>query len=228
MPHKTLIVGNWKMNKSLSQAVSFITAVAEPVAQYKKIEPIVCPPYPWLAVIDGLLRDSSLQLGAQDVSAFKNGAYTGQVSAEMLAPHCQYVIIGHSERRRLCQETPDQINDKIKRALEVKLQPIVCISNLSEVEALAPILPLTKHWVIAYEPLAAIGSGQATDPAQVKDMVHHIHRLVGKNTTVLYGGSVTPDNIAQYTTICQGALVGGASLDPQSFLQLCAQTDKAQ
>lgn len=220
MPQK-LIVGNWKMNKSLAEAVSFVQVVAEPISDLKKIEAVICPPFPWLPILDGLLRNSSLQLGAQDVSAWKDGAYTGQVSAAMLQPHCQYVIIGHSERRRLCGETNDIVNDKVKQAISSKLQPVVCVSDMSEVEALLPLGSKVKSWVIAFEPLSAIGSGQPSDPDEVKKMVSQIKKKLGKSTKVIYGGSINPDNIATYTAICDGALPGGASLDPQSFIQLC-------
>ncbi len=209
------------MNKTLAEAVSFIQVVAEPISDLKHVEAVICPPFPWVSVLDGLLRNSQLQLGAQDISVAKEGAYTGQVSATMLAPHCQYVIIGHSERRKLCQETPEQVNEKIKRALEHKLQPIVCVSDMAEVEALLPLQPKVNHWIIAFEPLTAIGSGQPSDPSTVKDMVSQIKKTLGKSAQVLYGGSLNPDNIGQYTALCQGALVGGASLDPQSFIQLC-------
>lgn len=218
---KKLIVGNWKMNKNLAEAVSFIQVVAEPISDLKQVEAVVCPPYLWIPVLDGLLRNSKLQLGSQDISAWKNGAYTGQISGAMLAPHCQYAIIGHSERRRLLGETPQQVNGKIKQALEHKIQPIICVSDLSEVDAIAELDLKTAAWIIAYEPLSAIGSGQPSDPQQVKQMVSDIKKRLGKTTQILYGGSVTPENIAQYTALCHGALVGGASLDPQSFIQLC-------
>lgn len=215
------LIGNWKMNKSLAEAVSFVQAAAEPVSAIRNVEATICPPLPWIPVLDGLLRNSRLHLGAQDVSAWKSGAYTGQVSATMLANHCQYVIIGHSERRHYCAETNDQVNDKVLQAIEAKLIPVVCVSNLQEIQALAKIKTKAKHWLIAYEPLEAIGSGQATDPAQVKSMVATIRQHLGRSTLVLYGGSVTADNIASYAKVCDGALVGGASLDPQSFISLC-------
>src|SRR5690606_19504190 len=144
-----LIVGNWKSNKTLAESVAYIQAVGESLERLKKVDVVLCPSFISLPVLDGLLRDSGVALGAQNVAATKNGAHTGEVSAEMLAPHVEYVIIGHSERRREAGETLEQVNDKIKRAVEVGLQPVVCVSNEQELAALQQVKIKAMQWIIA-------------------------------------------------------------------------------
>lgn len=207
------------MNKTLAEAVEYVQAIGEGLERLKKVDVVLCPSFISLPVLDGLLRDSGIALGAQNVSSLKNGAHTGEISAEMLAPHVEYVIIGHSERRREAGETPDVINAKIKRAVEVGIQPIVCISNEEELAALSPVAKTVKNWVTAFEPIEAIGSGQPADPDQVSAMVKKIRRAVGGR--VIYGGSVDLENIRTYLKVSDGALPGGASLDPRNFLDLC-------
>src|SRR5690606_3257904 len=181
---------------------------------------VICPPYLSMVVLDGLLRDSHVELGAQNVSHFKNGAHTGEISAEMLKQHCSYVIIGHSERRRQFGETNEMVNEKVLRAIEAELQPIVCISNEEELAALAGIKAKQKNWIVAFEPIEAIGTGEPSDPETVAQMVKKIRKQLG-SVVVLYGGSVDETNIKKYLQVSDGALIGGASLDPNSFLEIC-------
>jgi triosephosphate isomerase (TIM) len=216
---KPLIVANWKMNKTLAESVTYVQTVGESLDKLSNVQVVLCPSYVSLPVMDGLLRGSKVRLGAQDVSAKKNGAHTGEVSASMLTPHCQYAIVGHSERRKGMGETPEMVNDKIKRSVEAGLQPVVCVSNEAELEALAPLVEKVEHWIIAFEPIEAIGTGQPSDPKAVQKMVRRIkHAMGGK---VLYGGSVDLENIRAYLAVSDGALVGGASLDARNFMDLC-------
>jgi triosephosphate isomerase len=215
-----LIVANWKMNKTLAEAVSYVQAIGESLEQLKKVDVVLCPSFISLPVLDGLLRDSGIALGAQNVAATKSGAHTGEISAEMLAPHAQYVIIGHSERRREASETLEMVNEKIKRTVEAGLQPIVCISNEEELQALTKIDATAIQWIVAFEPLEAIGSGKPSDPEEVTTMVKKIKKIL-KGSRVLYGGSVDLENIQVYLKVSDGSLVGGASLDPRNFLDLC-------
>src|SRR4051812_23897425 len=120
---KPLIIGNWKLHKTLLESVQYIEAAGELLNQINTVEVVLCPPFTSLAVVEGLLRGTQIRLGSQTVSAWKDGAYTGEVSATMVAPHCQYAIIGHSERRRQCNETIDIVNSKIRRCLETNLIP---------------------------------------------------------------------------------------------------------
>jgi triosephosphate isomerase len=222
---KPLIVGNWKMHKTLMEAVQYIETAGEALNQLEHVEVVLCPSFTALAVVEGLLRGTRVRLGAQNVAAWKDGAYTGEVSATMLAPHCQFVIVGHSERRKM-GETPEMVNSKAKRAIEVGMQPIVCVSDESEIEVLATIKDKQSAWIVAFEPLSAIGSGKPEDPEVVKKMVAMIKKYMGSNARVIYGGSVTAENIRQYVPMCDGALPGGASLDPEGFLALCQQINK--
>lgn len=222
---KPLIVGNWKLHKTLMESVQYVELVGEQLNQLDHVEVVLCPPFTSLAVVEGLLRGTKVRLGAQSVSAWKEGAYTGEVSAAMIAPHCQFSIIGHSERRKM-GETPETVNSKARRAIEEGIQPIVCVSNEAEVTALLEIKSKLNDWIIAFEPLEAIGSGKPEDPAEVKDMVKVIKKHMGSATRVIYGGSTNADNIRDYVPLTDGALVGGASLDPHGFLALCQKVNR--
>lgn len=222
---KPLIVGNWKMHKTLMESVQYIEMAGEALNQLEHVEVVLCPPFTALAVVEGLLRGTRVRLGAQNVAAWKEGAYTGEVSATMVAAHCEYAIVGHSERRKM-GETPELVNSKIRRATEAGLQPIVCVSNREEVEALMAVKDKVSQWTLAFEPLEAIGSGKPEDPEDVKQMMKFIKQMMGSNTRVIYGGSVTAENVRQYVPLTDGALPGGASLDPQGFLALCRQVNR--
>lgn len=208
------------MNKSVKEAVEYAQSIGEQLEAMGNIEVVICPHFLALPVLNGLFQDSKVNMGAQDVAAWKNGAKTGEVSAEMLAPYCQYVIVGHSERRKYCNESLEMINSKVKRAVQAGIKPVVCISNEEELEALTELSVDNDKWVIAYEPLEAIGSGEPSDPADVELMVKKIKKKLGK-VQVIYGGSVSADNIKKYLKVADGALPGGASLVAQDFLSLC-------
>jgi triosephosphate isomerase len=222
---KPLIVANWKLHKNLMEAVQYVELVGESLNQLEHVEVVLCPSYVSLAVVEGLLRGTRVRLGSQDVSAWKEGTYTGEVSAAMIAPHCQFCIIGHRERRKM-GETPEMINSKVRRAVEAGVRPIICVSNEAEVAALAEVKDKVINGVIAFEPLSAISdghNGKPEDPVVVKEMVKVIKRYMGSAARVIYGGSTNVDNIRDYVPLTDGALVGGASLDPQGFLALCQQ-----
>lgn len=246
------IAGNWKMNTTLSEAVELVGKMLEGLDAIDGVERVVCPPFISLAAVRELIRGSSIKLGAQNLFYEEKGAYTGEISPLMLADLCQFVIIGHSERRRYFDETGEIINKKVKAALKVGLTPILCIgeklaenkagrtqrvvtSQLSS--ALAGVDSL-RGAVIAYEPLWAIGSGQAASGGQANEIAglirHHIASLydeeIAHNLRILYGGSVTADNIAEFIRQPEidGALVGGASLEAGQFLSIVRQTQEAK
>jgi triosephosphate isomerase len=221
-----LIVANWKMHKTLAESVAYTQAIADALHKLMNVQVILCPPYPSLALMEGLLQDTRVGLGAQNVAVWTDGTYTGEVSASMLASLCGYVIVGHSERRKLLGETVEIINNKLRRVAEAQLQPIVCVSNEEELTALAEVKDLFTTWIVAFEPIEAIGTGQPSDPKSVEQMTKTIRKMLGKKTIVLYGGSVAEDNIKTYLKVSDGALVGGASLDPQQFLRLCEVVDR--
>jgi len=245
--HNKLVVGNWKMNGNRA-------ANAELLAALKAAGPwvcgvAVCAPAPYLGDVALSLQGESIGWGAQDCSAFESGAYTGEVSAAMLAEFgCRYVLVGHSERRAMHGETDQLVADKAKAALAHRLTPIVCVGEtLAEREAgqtdavvkrqLSAVIHALAHcageMVVAYEPVWAIGTGVTATPAQAQEMHALIRAQLHAATphadamTLLYGGSVKPDNAA--TLFAQadidGGLIGGASLKAADFVAICRAAD---
>lgn len=244
--HKKLIVANWKMNKTISEAKEFCQALLPQIEGYNEVDVAICPPFTSLETVKNLLSDSPVALGAQDLFWKEKGAFTGEVSPIMLVDvGCKYVIVGHSERRHILGETDLIVNRKLKAALEAGLTPILCVgetlqerknnlakevikdqllANLKDIELKAADI------VIAYEPVWAIGTGVNASSEDAQEMCLYIRTKlkelygeeVANNTRILYGGSVKEDNLADFLNEkdVDGALVGGASLDPQSFAEL--------
>jgi len=240
-----IIAGNWKMYKDLQETTDLLTQLKAAVPRLPaNVVSIVCPPYTSLHAAAAALSGSAFKLGAQNMSQHDEGAYTGEISGKMLkAVGCEYVILGHSERRQYFGETNELINQKAKKALALGLTPIVCVGeSLQEREAgitgqivttqvkgtLSGIGPqeMTRI-VIAYEPVWAIGTGRVATPEQAQE-VHQIIRkqiaqlydwALAERITIQYGGSVKPDNAADILTQndVDGALVGGACLKADSF-----------
>ncbi|MBC2716844.1 MAG: triose-phosphate isomerase [Desulfobacteraceae bacterium] len=242
-----LIAGNWKMFKTGNEAVDAATQLVKLVSDIENVDIVIAPPYTSLAVVSEVIRDTRIDLSAQDLYWEKEGAYTGQISASMLiSAGCQYVIIGHSERRQLFGETNDTVNNKIKAASASGLIPILCVGETEtqrdekktfsvldkQMEKGLEGLTLDEHHslVIAYEPVWAIGTGKSATPDQVQEVHAFLRDLVEKRfgnmlakaTRILYGGSVKPDNVSELMTLpdVDGALVGGASLQPDSFSKI--------
>ena len=269
-----MIAGNWKMNTSVSEAVALVSQLhtgrgMEPVSErvvcppevclaevnvgldeIPNVEKILCPPFVSLAPIKELIKGSSIKLGAQNLYFETKGAYTGEISPLMLAELCEFVIIGHSERRQYFDETGEIVNKKVKAAQTVNLKPILCVGEkLEEKEtgrteevvaeqiktSLAGVGSL-RRLAIAYEPIWAIGTGRAATGKQANETIGFIRRsiarLYGDSTAqeirILYGGSVTADNIAEFIKQPEidGALVGGASLKVDQFLSIVKQTSE--
>lgn len=243
-----LVMGNWKMNGDLQANQALLSTIVRTVQAepsiYQKGQIVVCPPFPYLAQAAQLLVDSSVELGAQDVSVATSGAYTGEVSASMLKDFaCQWVIVGHSERRAYHGESSEAVAEKAKVAMTNGLTPVVCVGeSLSERETgrtlaiideqLKPIFALGSavlaKLVIAYEPVWAIGTGLTATPEQAQE-VHAFIR--GQLTTagvghvqILYGGSVKANNATSLFAMpdIDGALVGGAALNAEEFLAIAA------
>ncbi len=239
-----LIAGNWKMNKDHNEAYTLALALKERLVDVNGIKVVLCPPFTSLQAVSLALQGSSLLLGAQDVHWEREGAFTGEISPLMLLSlGCQYVIIGHSERRLLFHENNKIVNLKLKIALKENLTPILCVGEtLQEREkgkteevvedqlkgAFAELPPEEiGKLVLAYEPVWAIGTGKTATPKQANDVHLFIRKKLEercgqnavKNITMLYGGSVKPENAKDLLkeTDIDGALVGGASLDVDSF-----------
>jgi triosephosphate isomerase len=244
---KCLVMGNWKMHGTLAANTALLTALRSFAAQHTDMA--VCVPFPYLAQAQDALKDSAVTWGAQDISAQTHGAYTGEVSGAMLKDFgCQWVLVGHSERRSMHAESDQLVADKAHAALAMGLTPVVCVGeSLAERDAgqavaviqrqLAPVLALgaqaVNQLVVAYEPVWAIGTGRTASPEQAQD-VHAAIRaalsMIGAgNIQILYGGSVKAANAASLFSMpdIDGALVGGAALVADEFLAIAACGNQA-
>jgi len=241
---KKLVIGNWKMHGALSENTALLTALR---AYAGSAEVAVCVPFPYLAQTRQLLEGSALTWGAQDISAHTEGAYTGEVSARMLADFsCRWVLAGHSERRTYHGESDAQVAAKVVATLSAGITPVVCMGETlsqhqegqlaSVLQAqLQPLLALGAArlgaLVLAYEPIWAIGTGHSASPRQAQQ-AHALIRAqlaavaapLAQSVRILYGGSVTADNVAGFYAMpdIDGVLVGGASLRAQEFLRIAA------
>ena len=242
-----IIAGNWKLNNTISEAVALTTALKDLVADCAGIEIIVAPTFTALATVADVIKGSNIRLAAQDVYSEDSGAFTGEVSAPMLKDAgCDYVIIGHSERRQYFGETNETVNQKVKAALSHDLKPIICVGEqLEDREAGRTETVIKNHVsggiadlsaaqllrsIIAYEPVWAIGTGKTATPLQAQEVHNYIRKLlkdaytdkVASQIRIQYGGSVKPENAAELMAQpdVDGALVGGASLQAESFAQI--------
>jgi triosephosphate isomerase (TIM) len=244
MPRKKLMAANWKMYKNPEQTIAFFRDFLPMVAGHTRDEIVVCPPYIDLYVAAQSTKGSNVNIGAQDLYWEKEGAYTGEICPGMLLDvGCTHAIIGHSERRQYFGETDDMVNFKLKAALEAGMTPIVCVgevleereANLTEDVLRRQCLRAfhavsskkAEKLVVAYEPVWAIGTGKTATP-QLASAAHLIIRgeaakafgsEFSERLRILYGGSVKPENVKGLMAEeeIDGALVGGASLDPKSF-----------
>ena len=244
-----IIAGNWKMNTTVTEAVELVDKVRKGIGAGFSVEIIVCPPFISLTAVKEALKGSAIKLGAQNLYFEEKGAYTGEVSPLMLAGLCEVVIIGHSERRQYFGETGEIANKKIGAALKAGLKPILCIGEkledneagrMSEVvteqlqSSLAGIA-VPADLVVAYEPIWAIGTGRAAHGKQVNETAALIRGVLAELSNqetaqgirILYGGSVTAENIAEFLEQSEidGALVGGASLKADQFINMVEQAE---
>jgi triosephosphate isomerase len=248
---KPMMAGNWKMNKNVAEAVALAKAIRVAVNNEDGVDRVVCPPFVDLPAVAEALAGSNIEVGAQNMHWAANGAYTGEVSAPMLAGLAQYVILGHSERRQYFAETDEGVNKKIKAALEAGLTPIVCCGESLEQNeagetqsfvsgqvrgALAGLDAVqVESLVIAYEPIWAIGTGRAATAQQANDICGGVVRAtvaklygsqVAANTRILYGGSTNDKNIREIMAQpdIDGALIGGAALKVESYAEMVRGT----
>jgi len=245
-----IIAGNWKMNTTVSEAMELVKAMKEKLHQIAGVEKVLCPPFISLTAVKELIKGTSIKLGAQNMYFERSGAYTGEVSPAMLTGLCEFVILGHSERRGYFGETDQLVNKKVKAALAVGLTPIVCVgesleqNNASEtvgvitrqVRAAFEGIASPKGTVIAYEPIWAIGTGKSASGEQANAVIKVIRSTVAQiygdslaqAMRIQYGGSANNANIAEFIRQPEidGALVGGASLKAAEFLGIVEQTAK--
>lgn len=239
---RPLIAGNWKMNKTLSAGAELVKELLPLVKDVQDVDIAICPPTVDLYLLKMILEGTNIALGAQNMHWQESGAFTGETSPKMLRELCQYIIIGHSERRQYFGETDEMVNQKVKAALNHDLIPIICLGEtLDEKEAgqtekvcerqvLAALdglaLNEVTRVVIAYEPIWAIGTGRSATSVDANETIGYIRQVISSDfleaapkIRILYGGSVKPNNIAEYMQQSEidGALVGGASLKADSF-----------
>ncbi|MEE8348482.1 MAG: triose-phosphate isomerase [Acidobacteriota bacterium] len=251
MSRRPLIAGNWKMFKNREEARKTVGQLQDLLAASLAVDVVVCPPFSALSAVEEVIRGGEVQLAAQNVHWEEEGAFTGEVSTSMLLDcGCRYVILGHSERRQLFHESDAIIHRKMKKVLETELTPILCVGeSLEEREAQrvgevirgqleadlgALTAPEASRIIVAYEPIWAIGTGKTATP----EMAQEVHGLIRQwlserysdpvagGIRILYGGSVKPDNARELLAQedIDGALVGGASLDAQSFATIVQES----
>jgi triosephosphate isomerase (TIM) len=245
---KKIIAANWKMNMTQAEAARFVDSFLVDIGEISEVEVVIIPPFTAIAkVTEALGNAHHIRVGAQNMYWEKNGAFTGEISASLLRDlFVHYVVLGHSERRTLFGETDETVNRKVRAAYEAKLRPIVCVGetleqrdkgNVEEIlsiqlqGSLAGVTPKQlQDTVIAYEPVWAIGTGRNATPAQAQEAHAFIRQTLREMTDkptadrvrIQYGGSVKPENARELLSQkdIDGALVGGASLDPRSFAQI--------
>ncbi len=245
---KFLIAGNWKMNGGPYDAAELLEGLKAKKAEVNdNVDVLVCPPFVSIGMAANLLHDTDIQVGGQNLHYEENGAFTGEVSGSMLTESgCNYVIIGHSERRQYFGETDETVNKRVKKALEHKLAPIICVGEsleqrkadehfgLVETQVKAGLKGVSSEdaldTVIAYEPIWAIGTGETASPEQAQEMHKHIRSVLAdvyseetaESINILYGGSMKPANAEELLgqKDVDGGLIGGASLDADSFSEI--------
>ena len=242
-----LLVGNWKMYRTASEAATLVDALKEHIADVADRDVLIAPPFPALPAVAERLRGTRFLLGAQNMHWQEHGAFTGEVSAPMLTDlGCSHVIVGHSERRQHFGETDDWVSRKVQAALYHRLTPILCVGETPEQHQAGQALAVVDRQVrtalremgaaaisrivVAYEPVWAIGTGKVATPEQAQNAHAAIRQLLGElageavaaQCRILYGGSVKPDNIDALMSQpdLDGALVGGASLDADAFARI--------
>ncbi len=253
-----LVAGNWKMNKTVGEALGFSSGLSPFLADETRKkgwpEVLICPPFTALPALSAALSDTEAKVGAQNLSWEKKGAFTGEISGPMLKDlGCEYVIVGHSERRHILGETDEVVGKKVRAALDSGLRPILCVGEtLAErdnSETLTVCRRMTEMGlsavkaeeidsvVIAYEPVWAIGTGKEAKPDDAEEVIDYVRATMDQmfgdkasEVRVLYGGSVKSSNIRGFMVkeTIDGALIGGASLDPEEFLRIVHEVQKTR
>lgn len=247
-----IVAGNWKMNKTFSEADDLIAEIIDLVEEQGKpehVDVIICPPFVYLEMASDMAEDSQVFIGAQNVSQFESGAYTGEISAAMLrSMHVDFCIIGHSERRKYFSETDEMLLEKVKMAQKHDLVPIFCCGEVLADREAGKHFDVVRHQlentifqlapedfatlIIAYEPVWAIGTGVNATPEQAQEMHYYIRNLIWKkygaeaaaDKTLLYGGSCNAKNAEELFAMpdVDGGLIGGASLTAEEFVKIVA------
>ncbi|MBC7235697.1 MAG: triose-phosphate isomerase [Chloroflexi bacterium] len=252
---RPIIAGNWKMNKTAAEGTALVQAMMDDLLAVPDVDKVVCPPFLAVPDVSRLIQGTELGVGAQDLYWEESGAYTGEVSPAMVAEFCSYVIIGHSERREYFHETDEGVNKKIKAALAHGLTPIICVGETLELrdqgktepwvrdQVIAALQGLSAEQVasmiIAYEPIWAIGTGRAATASDAEQVCGGVVRAIigdlygqeaARSVRIQYGGSIKADNAEEIMAQpnIDGGLVGGASLQAKSFVEIVRATARAK
>ena len=226
---KPIVVANWKATKTIRETIEWLKVARPPVEKIDYATVVICSPFTCLPALASLLDKSNIKVGAQNVSRFKKGAYTGEITVEMLDGLLEYCIVGHSERRKYFGEDDDDVIEKVKNLLEYSITPVLCVSNLAQLDSYIErgqmIIQEAEKIIFVYEPPSAISGGgdyHPENPAEADDKAAQLRNKVGKKIKILYGGSVNPENMASFCaqTNIDGVLPGQASVDPVNFLGL--------
>ena len=241
-----VVAGNWKMNTTVAEAVALAAAVRDGAASASGVELVLCPPFVSLAAVSDAVKGSAVKVGAQNMHFEDSGAFTGEVSPGMLQDLCDYVIVGHSERRQMFAETDETVNNKVKAAQAAGLKPIMCVGETLEereagkasdiisgqVRAGLEGITDTSGLIVAYEPIWAIGTGRSATPetaveimgGAILETLRSLFPASADNISLLYGGSMNAGNAGAFAaqSCIHGGLVGGAALQAESFLQVAA------
>jgi len=241
-----VVAGNWKMNTTVAEAVALAAAVRDGAASASGVELVLCPPFVSLAAVSDAVKGSAVKVGAQNMHFEDSGAFTGEVSPGMLQGLCDYVIVGHSERRQMFAETDETVNNKVKAAQAAGLKPIMCVGETLEereagkasdiisgqVRAGLEGITDTSGLIVAYEPIWAIGTGRSATPetaaeimgGAILETLRSLFPASADSISLLYGGSMNAGNAGDYAaqSCIHGGLVGGAALQAESFLQVAA------
>jgi len=244
---RACVAGNWKMNKSVQESLSLVKELVPGLGSIENVDSVICPPFIALAKVSDLVKNSKIELGAQNLYWEEKGAYTGEISPGMVAEIAEHVILGHSERRAYFQDTDEAVNKKVLAALNAGLKPILCVGETLDENENGKTGDVVKRQLtdalkgvsiedfgkimIAYEPVWAIGTGKAATAEganqvimeYIRDEVASLYsREAADKVRILYGGSVKPENAKEYfqQPNIDGALVGGASLKADAFIQI--------
>ncbi len=244
---KILAAGNWKMNKNIQESIDIVRQLVETISEDIDRDMLVCPPFTSLYSVYEVIKDTKIKLGAQNIFWEEEGAYTAEISASMLkSAGCEYVIIGHSERRQYFDETDETVNKRVRIALSNDLKPIICVgetleqreNNVTEkivdtqTRGALKDIPASgcENIIVAYEPIWAIGTGKTATPDDANDVQKFIRNLIkelyndqiAENMRILYGGSVKPGNARELFAMehIDGGLIGGASLKAEDFIAI--------
>lgn len=235
MNKKPLIVANWKATKTIKETQVWIKIAKADLEKINYADVVICPPFTSLQLTASQFENTNVKVGAQDISKFKKGAYTGEVTIEMLKGLATYCIVGHSERRRYFGESDNDVIEKVKLLIEREITPILCVSDLKQLDSYIErgrvIIENAEKIVFVHEPPSAISGGGAYRPESPQEADENSKRIgekIGKKVITIYGGSINPANVGNFFSRenIQGGLVGQASGDPTTFLNIFSKLNK--